>query len=221
MRTFAIGDVHGHLRLLVDMLRQIDEAAAGAPFRIVCLGDYIDRGPASAQVIALLRARQAQAGRNRLVCLKGNHEDMLLGARRNPLTDLLWLDNGGQQCLASYGAASVEDVPDADVAWIEQCPTYFEDDWRCYVHAGLDPRRDRLDQRDRDRLWIREDFLDADVDFGRYVVHGHTPQRSGRPDIRAHRVNLDTAAAYGGPLTAAIFEDGEPRPVGFLRADPR
>ena len=221
MHTFAIGDVHGHLTLLVDILGQIDEAAAGRPHRIVCLGDYIDRGPSSARVIALLREQQARAGRDRFVCLKGNHEDMLLDACRNPLSDLVWLDNGGTQCLASYGIVSVDDLPQEDVAWIDECPTYFEDEWRAYVHAGLDPRRDRLDQSDDDRLWIREAFLDADHDFGRYVVHGHTPQRRGRPDIRAHRVNLDTAAAYGGPLTAAIFEDGEERPVGFLRADPR
>ena len=220
MRTFAIGDVHGQLALLVDILAQIEDVAGGAPHRIVCLGDYIDRGPASAGVIALLREGQGRVGRNRFVCLKGNHEDMLLRARHAPVPDRLWLENGGDECLASYGVDSIDELPDEDVAWIEECPTYFEDEWRAFVHAGLDPRRDRLEQRDRDRLWIRDAFLDADHDFGRYVVHGHTPQRGGRPDVRNHRVNLDTAAAYGGPLTAAIFEDGQARPAGFLRAEP-
>lgn len=220
MRTFAIGDVHGRLTMLVDLLRKIDEAAANEPHRIVCLGDYVDRGPASAGVIELLRTRQAQIGRDRFVCLKGNHEAMLLAARENPVSELLWLENGGKQCLSSYGISFVDDLPEADVDWIEQCPTYFEDAWRCYVHAGLDPASDRLDQRDEDRLWIRDAFLDADHDFGRFVVHGHTPQTDGRPDLRRHRLNLDTAAAFGGPLTAAAFVDGRERPVSFLRADP-
>ncbi|WP_449261413.1 metallophosphoesterase, partial [Escherichia coli] len=78
--TFAIGDVHGQRDMLADLLRRIDGAAGGEPHRIVCLGDYVDRGPDSAGVIALLRERQAASGRNLFVCLKGNHEDMLLRA---------------------------------------------------------------------------------------------------------------------------------------------
>ena len=220
MRTFAIGDIHGRLTMLVELLRKIDEVAADEPHRIVCLGDYVDRGPASAGVIELLRTRQARAGRDRFVCLKGNHEAMLLAARDDDVAELQWLDNGGVSCLRSYGVLSVEELPEPDIAWIEECPTYFEDAWRCYVHAGLDPARDRLDQEDDVRLWIREVFLAADHDFGRFVVHGHTPQKDGRPDLRRHRLNLDTAAAFGGPLTAAMFVDGRERPVSFLRADP-
>ncbi|HMO29274.1 metallophosphoesterase family protein [Enterovirga sp.] len=220
MRTFAIGDVHGHLDLLVDLLARIERMAGGDPHRIICLGDYIDRGPASAGVIAFLRERQALAGRDRFMCLKGNHEDMLLRVRQGTLSEQLWLRNGGRECLVSFGIPSAGDLPEDVADWLAECPTYFEDTWRCYVHAGLDPTRDRLDQRDEDRLWIRGPFLDAEHDFGRYVVHGHTPQEDGRPDLRRHRVNLDTAAAYGGPLTAAMFVDGCERPAAFLAAEP-
>ena len=220
MLTFAIGDVHGHLELLAGLMRSIDGAAGGRPHRIVCLGDYVDRGPDSAGVIALLRERQAMAGRGRFVCLKGNHEDMLLAATRGGLDEIAWLENGGDGCLASFGVAATADLPEDVVAWIEACPTYFEDASRAFVHAGLDPTRDRLDQSDESRLWIRQPFLEGDHDFGRFVVHGHTPQRSGEPDVRRHRVNLDTAAAYGGPLTAAVFEDGSGPPVSFLQVLP-
>lgn len=220
MRTFAIGDIHGRLDLLLDLLAQIDGAAGDRPFRIVCLGDYIDRGPDSAGVIAQLREGQARVGRDRFVCLQGNHEDLLLRARDGGRDERLWLQNGGRECLASFDAASAAELPEDVVAWLAECPTYFEDAWRCYVHAGLDPARDRLDQSDHDRRWIRDPFLAVDHDFGRYVVHGHTPQQDGLPDLRRHRVNLDTAAAYGGPLTAALFEDGRARPSSFLRAEP-
>lgn len=221
MRTFAIGDVHGRLTLLVDLLAQIDRAAIGAPHRILCLGDYVDRGPASAGVVGLLRERQARIGRDRFVCLKGNHEDMLLRARGGGSDEWHWWENGGLECLASYGVRSAAAMPADDVAWIAECPTYFEDARRCFVHAGLNPERGRLDQTDDDRLWIRDPFLDGDHDFGRFVVHGHTPQTSGRPDLHPHRVNLDTAAAFGGPLTAAVFEDSQDAPVSFLQAQPR
>jgi serine/threonine protein phosphatase 1 len=220
MRTFAIGDVHGQLALLVDLLARIDAAGAGEPSRIVCIGDYVDRGPDSAGVVNLLRTRQEAVGRDRFICLKGNHEDMLLRARESAMAELLWLENGGVDCLASFGVRSVDELPPDIVAWIEACPTYFEDDLRCYVHAGLDPARGRLDQVDGDRLWIREAFLAADHDFGRYVVHGHTPRRDGRPDVTRHRVNLDTAAAYGGPLTVAMFVDDRETPAEFMQAWP-
>lgn len=220
MLTFAIGDVHGHVTLLVDLLGQIDETAAGQPHRIVCLGDYIDRGPDSAGVIRLLHDLQAERGRDAVICLKGNHEDMLLRARHGDPIVRAWLDNGGRQCLVSFGVDAAEDIPERSLAWIEACPTFFEDDWRYYVHAGLNPDHDRHDQRDEDRLWIRNRFLDRNHDFGRLVVHGHTPQTNGLPDLRPYRVNLDTGAAYGGPLTAAVFIDGRPDPVSFLYAYP-
>ncbi len=97
-------------------------------------------------------------------------------------------------------------------------PTSFEDEHRCFVHAGLNPARARRDQDEFDRLWIREAFLSVDHDFGKYVVHGHTPRQSGEPDVRRYRVNIDTAAVYGGKLTAGVFEDRQDAPVRFLQA---
>lgn len=218
MRTFAIGDIHGCWTLLAILLARIDRAAGSEPCRIVCLGDYVDRGPDSAGVVALLRARQVRAGEGTFVCLTGNHEAMLLGARTRRDMARLWLANGGEETLASFGAGHVDDLPADVLAWFAGLPSVFEDARRCYVHAGLDPGRPRSDQSDEDRLWIRGRFLESDHDFGRYVVHGHTPLAGHRPDVRARRVNLDTGAVFGGRLTAAVFSDDEDAPVGFLQA---
>ena len=85
------------------------------------------------------------------------------------------------------------------------------------MHAGLRPGADARDSDAHDRLWIREPFLEGDHDFGRHVVHGHTPQRSGRPEVRRFRTNLDTAAVYGGALTAGIFSDAQGPALDFLQ----
>ena len=217
MLTFAIGDVHGCRDLLVALLADIDREADGRDRRIVCLGDYVDRGPDSAGVLALLRDRQAAAPQGRFVCLKGNHEELLLASSTRPDMLSLWLRNGGDATLASFGVASPERLPGEVVDWIARCPTSFDDGRRLFVHAGLNPAFDLRSQSDEDRLWIREAFLSVEHDFGRYVVHGHTPRRDGRPELRRWRVNIDTAAVYGGRLTAAVFEDGDDRPAGFLQ----
>lgn len=217
MLTYAVGDVHGRLDLLLDLLVRIEADADGRPHRFVFLGDYIDRGLDSAGVVACLRNLQDMRAAD-AVCLKGNHEALLLRAMQKPDATELWLYNGGDATLASYGAAGPRDLPDDVTAWLASCPTAYEDERRCYVHAGLKPARHRLQQSDHDRLWIREEFLSVDHDFGKFVVHGHTPQPSGQPDLRPFRVNLDTGAVYGGRLTAGIFTDAADAPVGFLQS---
>jgi serine/threonine protein phosphatase 1 len=218
MLTYAVGDVHGCLDLLQDILGRIDVDTAGRPYRLVLIGDYIDRGPDSAGVVRLLRRLQSERSADLVICLKGNHEDLLLRAVHKPEMLGNWLMNGGVATLESYGTDAIAGIPAEDLAWIAALPVAFEDERRCYVHAGLRPGRDRSAQSDHDRLWIREDFLAGDHDFGKYVVHGHTPRQDGRPEIRRHRVNIDTAAVYGGRLTAALFRDGQAGPEGFLQS---
>ena len=84
------------------------------------------------------------------------------------------------------------------------------------MHAGVNPEVPLDAQNEHDLLWIREPFLSSTRDYGRLIVHGHTPLRSGVPDRRPNRLNIDTAAVYGGPLTAAIFTDESVQPVDFL-----
>lgn len=220
MLTYAVGDIHGRADLLDALMAKIDAHAASRQRRLVFLGDYVDRGPASAAVLDRVRTLQRPEPTH-VVCLKGNHEDMMLRAAGSEEWNALWLRNGGNATLRSFGVRRVAEVPADMLEWLAARPTSFEDERRCYVHAGLDPARDRLDQSDQDRLWIRDAFLARDHDFGRFVVHGHTPARDGRPDVRPHRVNVDTGAVYGGPLTAAIFDESEDAPVGFLQAGDR
>ena len=218
MLTYAIGDVHGCLDLLLELLDRVEADAAGRARRLVFLGDYIDRGPDSAGVIRTWRGLQEKS--SEVVCLKGNHEDLYLKSLADP--DMLrnWIYNGGDAMLVSFRVNDPAEVPSDITAWIASCPARFEDERRIFVHAGLRPRLPPEAQREHDLLWIRHEFLEGDHDFGKFVVHGHTPQRIGRPDLRPFRVNLDTAAVYGGRLTAARFSDAQAGPEAFLQVGP-
>jgi diadenosine tetraphosphatase ApaH/serine/threonine PP2A family protein phosphatase len=216
--TYAIGDIHGCHNLLAALLEGVRDHADGRAHHLVFLGDYIDRGPDSAAVVATVREMQARSP-DTVTCLMGNHEMMLLSAARDRSLTRWWLDNGGGTTLESYGAASPRDLPRDLLEWLATLPTQHEDARRIYVHAGLNPARSRDAQTDHDRLWIREPFLSADHDFGKHVVHGHTPVRTAVPDVRACRTNLDTGAVFGGALSAAAFLDDEDQAVAFLRVE--
>jgi serine/threonine protein phosphatase 1 len=215
--TYAIGDIHGRHDLLQDLLGQIEEHAGGQPHKLVFLGDYIDRGPDSAAVVEAVRSLQDRSG-SEVVCLLGNHEAMLLAVLDRPDLAYWWIGNGGDATLQSYGAPSPREIPADVAAWLSGLPILHEDEQRYFVHAGLRPGRPIQDQTDEDRIWIREPFLDTDWDFGKHVVHGHTPVRFPRPDVRAFRTNLDTGAVFGGALTAGIFTSDQGPAIGFLQA---
>ncbi|MGF3022494.1 metallophosphoesterase family protein [Methylobacterium aquaticum] len=214
MLTYAIGDIHGRADLLARLLAEIELHRAGWPRRLVFLGDAIDRGPDSAGAVATLKALQEREP-EAVTCLMGNHEAMLLDAvsGRDPE---LWRLNGGGPTLASYGVTRPSDLPADIVAWIAALPTLHGDAQRWYVHGGLDPARSAEASDRETRLWMREPFLSSGHDFGRHVVHGHTPTRHGRPELRASRTNLDTGAVFGGPLTAGVFTDAQGPPVEIL-----
>jgi serine/threonine protein phosphatase 1 len=106
------------------------------------------------------------------------------------------------------------------VDWICSLPLFHDDGRRFFVHAGVDPDRPLDQQRSRDLMWIRKPFLSSDKDFGRLIVHGHTPIQSGVPDRRPNRLNIDTGAVYGRSLTAAVFDDDSTDPAKFLLATP-
>lgn len=218
--TYAVGDIHGCADLLRDLLERIDDHAAGRPRKLVFLGDYVDRGPDSAGVLDILRGLRHREP-ERVVCLMGNHEAMLLAALAEPGGAEHWLANGGEETLDSFGTSEPASIPRDVLDWIEALPSLHMDRLRWYVHAGFRPGGDIPDPSTHNRLWIREPFLSADVDFGRHVVHGHTPRRDGRPEVRPFRTNLDTAAVYGGALTAGVFDEVSGPPVDFVSVKAR
>ena len=215
--TYAIGDIHGRLDFLMDLLSQIITHANGRSCKLVFLGDYIDRGPDSAGVLALVRRFQ-QHWPESVICLKGNHEAMLLEVVTEPAVTSWWLGNGGDNTLVSFGVSHPGDLPADVLSWIAGLPTLYEDEHRYFVHAGLHPDLSLSEQDDQTKLWIRDEFLLVDHDFGKHVVHGHTPSQAGGPEVRSYRTNLDTGAVFGGPLTAGVFTDERGPAIAFLRS---
>jgi serine/threonine protein phosphatase 1 len=214
----AVGDVHGSLRQLRKLIPACRRRSQGRPVTFVLLGDYIDRGPESAGVMRYLIALQAELP-DRVIALKGNHESMALDVIDGSIPADHWLSQGGTETLQSYRAESARQLPHAHIEWLRSLPMSYDDGRRFFVHAGIDPQRPLDAQRDHDLLWIREPFLSDRRDHGRLIVHGHTPLTSGAPDLRTNRLNLDTGAVFGGPLTAAVFSDAQTDPIAFLYAD--
>jgi serine/threonine protein phosphatase 1 len=214
--TFAVGDIHGRLDKLERVVEACEAHARGRPARFVFLGDYIDRGPDSRGVVEFLLRRQ-QARPDAVVCLRGNHEQLALDAHADERAMPDWLRNSAADTLRSYWRSGGRISP-THLVWLAALPLCHDDGLRFFVHAGVDLAVPLNRQEAEVMLWMREPFLTRSdrVDCGRFVVHGHTPQRSGTPDLRRHRVNLDTAAVIGGPLTAAAFDDSRPEPLGFL-----
>jgi serine/threonine protein phosphatase 1 len=226
-RTYAIGDVHGRLDLVQRAVELIGEHVGSAPFRVIFLGDYVDRGPDSRGVIDLLMELQREWP---VVCLKGNHEELMLQAIMQPAGGRLkrWLEYGGDHTLASYGLDEDSDlavgIPREHVRWMSGLPRTTGDGHRIYVHAGLMPGTPVHRQNEQTFLWIRERFLQARPgDFEAHVVHGHTPVWEGKPnpaepELLEHRTNVDTAAFATGVLSIAVFDAERPGgPVEVLQ----
>lgn len=223
-RAYAIGDIHGRLDLLDDLLAQIEEDIANrgaARTFLIFLGDLIDRGPASAQVVERLRTYEMPGAR--LVFLSGNHEEVLLRILRGEgqlIAD--WLRFGGEQCALSYGidpsalkhAGSAQAIAMIAAKVPEQHQKFlgsFADTFRLgdylFVHAGLRPGVPLAEQSQVDLRWIRRPFLDSSEDHGFVIVHGHTICEE--VDERRNRIGLDTGAYRTGVLTALGLEGSE------------
>jgi len=203
--TIAVGDIHGHADKLVSLLNHCEKLKAGRPAKYVFLGDYVDRGPTSRRVMDILMGKQ-QADPDNVICLMGDHEEMLLRAADPNCYDrdlVNWFANGGEQTLESYGIEDPTEIPAGHLEWMKGLRTSFEERHRTFVHAGLRPGIDLANQDPHDLLWIREPFLSFAGDYGTFVVHGHTPVQA--PDLRFNRLNLDTGAGWGRNLSAALF----------------
>lgn len=223
MAVYAVGDIHGCLDELLALERAIAADARDLPGRkaIIMLGDYVDRGPASSQVIDHLLA-PPPAGFER-ICLAGNHEIVMLDYIDGRLGLADWMSMGAAATLLSYGIdqdrlgqiyrsqKQIDDmirktIPAAHIAFLRSLPIFVEAQRFIFVHAGVRPEIDLEQQSDYDLAFIRSEFYERAHLLRKYVVHGHTPVAEAKRD--GMRVNIDTGAVFSGRLTALrIWQD--------------
>jgi len=245
---YAIGDIHGDLEKLEQILARIDKdlSEQGNPdHKIIFIGDLVDRRAYSAQVVEKLRVG-IQNGAPWIV-LKGNHDRMFslffTDAHKQDHKllergkDLFWLHSrlGGLATLASYGVDTQTDqdperlqkealikVPTAHRDFLENLPSHYETDHFFFAHAGVNPEFALAHQKEDDLIWIREPFLEHSGGYSKVIIHGHSPVE--KVTHYGNRINIDTGAAYGNALSAIaldsheIFELTETGRV-FLRAN--
>lgn len=228
LRLYAIGDVHGRTDLLAEIHRRIDRDLGrrrAADWRVIHLGDYIDRGPDSAGTLALLHDRKG-AGHGDF--LLGNHDRYLLDFLADPESADFdrWIVNGGVKTLDSFGidgmAMAYSGDEDACLR-LHRALTAAAPPWLpgflgalrrmvrygdyVFVHAGVRPGVPLDEQSDQDLIWIRGEFLSSDTDHGAVVVHGHTPVEA--VEVRPNRIGIDTGAVFTGNLTCLVLEGAE------------
>lgn len=219
-RIYAVGDIHGCSNLLNGLMRGIDADCRRRPVIrpiTVFVGDYIDRGPSSRDVLDLL-LRWGQD--NDTIFLRGNHETFLPRFLADSRTLEVWRQYGGLETLLSYGLKPTlnpdrseqvrlagelaKTLPDEHIDFLQSLDLVYGCGDFLFVHAGIRPGVPIHEQTEDDLLWIREEFLAHEQPFERFVVHGHTPVST--PDLRSNRINIDTGAFATGRLTCIVIE---------------
>lgn len=212
--TYAIADLHGSYDLLERALDAIERHGKSASGRtIVFLGDYIDRGPQSREIVERLAVGAPKDWK--WICLRGNHEEMMLACLAGRADVRWWINNGGGATLLSYGQApergfNSEIVPKAHRKWLQSLQVLHADALRLFVHAGVDPSQPLERQNEQTLLWMRYPSRLLDVGWrDRHLVHGHDPFEDG-PVLLKNRTDLDTLAWRTGRLVVGVFDDQKP-----------
>jgi serine/threonine protein phosphatase 1 len=229
--AYAVGDIHGRIDLLDALLEKIaDDARDDASSRrvLIFLGDYIDRGIGTFQVVERL-SRLTEKGGFKIFrqfdihFLKGNHEDCLIKFIDAGDNADSWMSNGGRETLISYGVGISgiggnltrlrrdlrAAIPDRHLEFFRTLDLHHVEGDYFFVHAGIRPGV-ALDAQDPfDMMWIRRDFLSCQADFGKIIIHGHSP--NFRPVIKSNRIGIDTAAYYSDRLTALVLQETKRR----------
>lgn len=216
---YAIGDVHGQLDMLLEILERIKHDATGRAHRVIFIGDLCDRGPDSRGVIEHIMQGQA-AGENWEV-IKGNHDRYLenfalYGQLVDPMgtTGLNWLNPrlGGDKTLLSFGIdpendpiTKRENIPETIVNWLKNLPNMILSENCAFVHAGILPNRSFEEQEEQDLLWIRDPFLTSQEAHGKLIIHGHTIIE--RVEHFGNRIDIDTGAGKFKRLSCILIEN--------------
>ena len=210
-RTIAIADIHGCFDALASILRAIDPKHDDT---IICLGDYVDRGADSKGVLDMLINL---AGDWRLIPILGNHDEMMLKARKSKPAFREWMEIGGIATLDSYEATGlINVVPANHFQFLQSCRPFFETDTHFLVHANYDPHLPLDQQEVRTLRWLSlQDHVPGPHVSGKIAVVGHTPQ----PEVLnlGHLICLDTGCGFGGKLTAMEMESGEVWQAGTMQ----
>jgi serine/threonine protein phosphatase 1 len=221
---YAVGDIHGQHHLLKRMQTKIvDHAAKNHPDRekvVIYLGDYVDRGACSKEVINTLITLPIEGFEN--IFLKGNHEQMMLdslGSGQDAYQARMhWINLGGDATMASYTMEPQHEViiPPSHISWMKTLKLYHQEGEFLFVHAGVRPGGTLGQQKEDDLIWIRETFLDHSGMHPWRVVHGHTP--SILPQLKPNRIGIDSSP-YGF-LTSVVLDMALPmdQKSTFLRA---
>ena len=215
MAIYAIGDIHGEIDLLKQALTSL-RGRLRSRDRVVFLGDYVDRGPDSKGCIEELIAFQEEYPNT--IFLRGNHDQFMLTSFEEPVKQvdgeycevasetMLWLQNGGDIALRSYGIFNIfdwqEGIPSAHLDFLKSTRIEWKSRFYHFVHAGVVPSGVEWLEDGRDpKLWIRDGFLESTQDFGHVVVFGHTVQRRNKPLVMVNKIGIDTGAVFGGALS--------------------
>jgi serine/threonine protein phosphatase 1 len=220
-RVYVIGDVHGRYDLLCELMDKLEEHSARLPhpgsLHVILLGDLVDRGPASADVVRL--AYETSRQNSHVVTLLGNHEELMIRALDNePGYMRTWMRVGGAETLRSFGVEPPERGADPTLAiakaraaiprewldWLRKRPLTARSGDYLFCHAGIRPGVALKRQTRADLLWIRDEFLEDRGDHGVVVVHGHSVEAA--VEMRHNRIGIDTGAYKTGMLSALYLE---------------
>jgi serine/threonine protein phosphatase 1 len=218
-KIVAVGDIHGQFYKLLDLMGALEEHGYRlGECKFVFLGDLVDGGPETRQVVEWIKTTESQYPEVHV--LLGNHEHLMLDALRwgsNIYGNYyLWYMQGGRETFESYipahltplerGLVGPEDViPSEHLDWLETLRTEYETNQFIFVHAGLRPTKTVHESSLWDKIWIREDFIDSDYDWGKRVVYGHTYTKA--PLIMPNKIGIDTMHHGHGVITSVVLDD--------------
>jgi serine/threonine protein phosphatase 1 len=199
-RIYAIGDIHGCLNHLMNLLELVNPDLNR--HKLVFIGDYLDRGPDSAKVVDFIINLKKKYNPANIICLMGNHERMFLDFLQGT-EEIFFLLNGGTSTAVSYWGKHWESqqrfLPIGHNDFFRTLLPFYETEDYIFVHGGLRPGLPLAAQQEKDLLWIRQEFILSEFDFGRRVIFGHTPVRT--PLVLPNKIGIDTGAVYGNKLT--------------------
>lgn len=194
-RTIAIGDIHGHLAALNTLIELVDLASKDT---LVLLGDYVDRGPQSAEVIQRIIDLSR---RYNVVAIRGNHEEMMLQAMESDWYFNAWMNSGGDVALESYGGR-MDQIPLSHIDFLKKLRLVHEIENHFFIYASFTPNRELSDQLPKDALWGSLEDVHQSHFSGKVAVVGHTPQENHQLLDRGFIKCIDTGCGFGGLLTA-------------------